>query len=118
MKIYAPLTLASALFLTACASSQQDDADATSQEMGTTHTYQCDSGETITATYPSSKTALVQHKGAKHTMQIAVSASGSRYVGNELEWWTKGSGPGAEAALLHHKPDGTSGKIIENCAES
>ncbi|WP_309044301.1 MliC family protein [Marinobacter sediminicola] len=111
MNIYAPLTLASALFLTACASSQQDD-------VGTTHTYQCDSGETITATYPSNKSAVIQHKGAKHTLQIAVSASGSRYVGNELEWWTKGSGPGAEAALLHHMADGTSGKIIENCAES
>ncbi|MDS1310110.1 MULTISPECIES: MliC family protein [Marinobacter] len=117
MKIYAPLTLAPALFLTACASSSQDDAKAGSQTAAT-HTYQCESGETITATYPSNTSAVIQHKGAKHTMQIAVSASGSRYVGNELEWWTKGSGPGAEAALLHHKPDGTSGKIIENCAES
>lgn len=118
MKIYAPLTLASALLLTACAGSMQNNEDSQEQVAIGVHTYQCDSGETITATYPSSKSAVVQHKGNTYAMQIAISASGSRYVGSELEWWTKGSGTGTEGVLLHHKADGTSGSIIESCSES
>jgi len=51
-------------------------------------------------------------------MQIAMSASGARYVGGELEWWTKGSGSGSEATLFSHLPDGTSGESVEVCIES
>lgn len=72
--------------------------------------YRCESGETITAT--------IQYRGQSHEMQIAVSGSGARYVGEDLEWWTKGSGAGAAGTLFRHLADGTSGEIIESCAES
>lgn len=28
---------------------------------------------------------------------------GARYAGSGMEWWTKGTGPGSEGMLLHHK---------------
>ncbi|MGV8923351.1 MAG: MliC family protein, partial [Thermomonas sp.] len=43
------------------------------------------------------------------------SGSGARYVGSDLEWWTKGSGSGSEGTLLRHQADGTSGEIVESC---
>ena len=59
------------------------------------HNYQCESGETILATYRSTDSARVQ---------IAVSGSGARYVGGGLEWWTKGSGAESEGTLFRHMP--------------
>lgn len=60
---------------------------------------------------------MVQYKGSSYNMQIAVSGSGSRYVGGELEWWAKGSGPGSVSTLFRHMADGTSGELIEFCTE-
>lgn len=121
MKIRVPLTFASILLVSACASSPQDKAavqtSATALPTSLVHNYRCESGETIAAIYPSTDSATVQYKDRKYNMQIAVSGSGSRYVGGELEWWTKGSGPGSEGTLFRHLADGTSGEITERCTE-
>lgn len=50
-------------------------------------------------------------------MTIAISASGARYVGGGLEWWTKGSGPGSAGTLFRHVNDGT-GEIVEQCVQA
>ncbi|WP_100640343.1 MliC family protein [Marinobacter salexigens] len=113
MRIYAPVTLASALLLAACGSAPQNNTNTQA-----VHNYQCDSGNTVAATYPSSDSAKIEYKGSTYSMQIAVSASGARYVGDDLEWWTKGSGSGSEGTLLHHLDDNTSGEIIESCTKS
>ncbi len=110
MKIFAPMTFASVLLVSACANSPQPTS--------AVHTYRCESGETIAATYPTADSASVRYKGSTYTMQVAVSASGARYVGGELEWWTKGSGRGSEGTLFRHLADGTSGDIIESCTAS
>ena len=121
MKILVPLMLASILLVSACASFPLDEVDAqtpvAAPSTSSVHNYQCESGETIAATYPSTDSATVQYKGSNYNMEIAISVSGSRYVGGELEWWTKGSGPGSEGTLLRHMADGTSGEIIELCTE-
>ncbi len=121
MKIIVPLTFVSILLVSACTSSSPDEVDARTPVVApspsSVHTYRCESGQTIAATYPSTDSATVQYKGSNHNMQIAVSASGSRYVGGELEWWTKGSGPGSEGTLFRHMADGTSGESIELCTE-
>lgn len=83
-----------------------------------THNYRCESGEAISAQYVTTDSAIVQYKGKTYRMQIAISGSGARYVDNELEWWTKGSGAGSEGTLFHHLADGTSGDRIESCTES
>lgn len=101
-------TLAVSLLLAACATAPQ----ATS---GTAYRYHCESGQDVSASYPDTETAIVTIAGQQHRMAIAVSASGSRYVGDGLEWWTKGSGSGAEATLFQHAADGTTGDRIDLC---
>lgn len=115
MKILIPLTFASILLASGCVSVPQESVAAQSSAA---HSYVCQSGETIAATYPSTDTATIRYKGNTYNMQIAVSASGARYVGGELQWWTKGSGVGSEGTLFRHLADRTSGQIIESCTES
>ena len=113
MKIIDSLAISSILLLSACASSPQEpegaQASAATPSTSSVHNYRCESGEAITATYPSTDSA---------TVQIAVSGSGARYVGGELEWWTKGSGTGSVGTLFRHNADGTSGDSVEVCTES
>ena len=119
--ILVPLTFACVLLVSACDSSPQDRGAQTpvaARSMSSVHHYRCESGETIATTYSSTNSATVQYKGRIYDMQIAVSGSGSRYVGGELEWWTKGSGPQSEGTLFRHMADGTSGESIERCTES
>ena len=121
MKILVPFAVASVLVISACGSAPQDEMTAQTPEAtppaSSVHSYRCESGEVITATYPSTDSATVQYKDTNYTMQIAVSGSGARYVGENLEWWTKGSGSGSEGALYQHMTDGTSGDSIERCTE-
>ena len=130
MKIIIPLAIASTLLLSACTQSPESNdvaqapvtepaaESATAPEAepasAPSHSYQCESGETITAIYPNTDSATIEYKGTSYDMQIDVSGSGARYVGGEFEWWTKGS----EGTLLHHLADGTSGENIELCTES
>ena len=122
MKIIGSLAITSILLLSACASSPQEQggakASAATPSTSSAHNYRCDSGEAIAATYPSTDSATVQYKGSSYSMKIAVSGSGARYVGGELEWWTKGSGTGSEGTLFRHEADGTTGDSVEVCTES
>lgn len=122
MKTPAFLTLASTLLVSACASTPQEKADVQAPEASastsTVHTYRCESGETIAAAYPSTDSARVEYKDRRYDMQIAVSGSGARYAGDDLEWWTKGSGPGSEGILFRHLADGTTGERLELCEAS
>ncbi len=81
------------------------------------YAYRCESGRTITARYPDTETALIEHAGKTSTLRIAISASGARYVGDGLVWWTKGNGPGAEGTLYRHEADDTAGEVLEYCTE-
>jgi membrane-bound inhibitor of C-type lysozyme len=80
--------------------------------------YQCESGQTIDATYHSYTTAVVRYEGRACEMVVAISGSGARYVGGGLEWWTKGMGPGSSGTLFRHEGDGTAGEIIERCVQA
>jgi membrane-bound inhibitor of C-type lysozyme len=79
--------------------------------------YQCESGQTIDATYHSDTTAVVRYEGRAREMIVAISDSGARYVDGGLEWWTKGVGPGSRGTLFRHEDDGTTGEIIEMCVQ-
>lgn len=119
MKIRIPLMFASVLLVSACTTSPQGRVGVQAQVTAASavHSYRCESGERIAATYLTTDSATVRYKGSSYNMQIAVSASGARYVGGGLEWWTKGSGPGSEGTLFRHLADGASGDIIERCTE-
>lgn len=115
MKIAITIMLASTLFVTACATSQQPQDVQSAPSSTAKYDYVCESGETITVSYPDPDSAKVHYKGSTHAMQIAVSGSGARYVGNGLEWWTKGSGEGSDGLLFQHKDDDTTGRSLESC---
>ena len=81
-------------------------------------TYQCKGGGTVHASYPSDSTAVVEYEGQMLRMNLAISASGARYVGGGLEWWTKGSGPGSAGTLFRHNREGTTGETVDQCEQT
>lgn len=66
---------------------------------GETIAYACADGQALKARYPDDKTAVVEYGGQTRTLTVAVSASGARYVGEGLQWWTKGMTEGRVAPL-------------------
>ena len=107
------------LLASACTTSVQTPANASKPTAATStfalHQYRCESGAILVARYPSTDSATVQYKGRQYSMTISVSGSGARYVGGDLEWWTKGTGPGSQGMLLRHAADGKSGAVLESC---
>ncbi|CAN5437774.1 hypothetical protein BH10PSE4_BH10PSE4_25650 [soil metagenome] len=61
--------------------------------------YQCDNGQALRASYPDRDTALVEYQGRSRILKSARAASGARYVGDSLQWWTQGLTRGAVAPL-------------------
>ena len=61
--------------------------------------YHCADGEVVRASYPTSDTAIVEFAGRSRTLKTAASASGARYVGDGLQWWTKGLTEGVVSPL-------------------
>jgi len=53
-------------------------------------TYLCTGGKTLEAGYPSPTTAVVIYQGHAYTLTQAPAASGTRYTGFGLQWWSKG----------------------------
>jgi membrane-bound inhibitor of C-type lysozyme len=83
-----------------------------------THLYHCESQRTVRVSYPSEYTATVEYEGQVLQMHIAISASGARYAGGGLEWWSKGTGPGSNGSLFRHESgDDSTGEILELCRE-
>lgn len=111
------LTPASVLLVSACAGTPQHSADAPMPEStaASAQQYRCESGATLTARYPSTDAASIKYQDKHYDMQIAVSASGARYVADDLEWWTKGSGTGSEGTLFQHKADDSTGELLDRC---
>lgn len=79
--------------------------------------YACESGKTIAVTYPDAETARVSYDGGDYVLISAVSASGARYAGQGLEWWTasrNGQESGTLSRLGPNDPAG--GVMIERCS--
>lgn len=119
MKLPFLFAFTSMLLLSACVGPIQENRSAPTPVAAesSAHNYRCQSGRTIAAAYPSTDSATIEYMGSRYDMHIAISASGSRYIGGGLEWWTKGSGVGSQGSLFRHMSDGTSGPIIELCTE-
>jgi len=62
--------------------------------------YVCEDGRTLSALYPDADTAQLMVGDTTHPLRIARSASGARYTGDALQWWTKGD----EGTLAPLKP--------------
>lgn len=75
--------------------------------------YRCASGGIVIATYyPDEDRAVVTYRGKTVPMQIAMSASGARYVGGGFVWWTRGA---TEGSLFTATASGETGKQLEQC---
>ena len=75
--------------------------------------YQCDSGNRIIVTYPTTESAEILYTQEEIPMQIAVSASGARYTGEDLIWWTKGQ----DGTLFKVDTNQETGDLLERCTQ-
>lgn len=79
--------------------------------------YACESGKVVTATYPDTETARVSYDGRDYALSSAVSASGARYAGQGLEWWTASRNGQESGTLSRLGPnDQTGGAVLERCS--
>jgi len=79
--------------------------------------YACESGKTVVVAYPDAQTARVSYEGKDYGLTSVVSASGARYAGQGLEWWTASRGETESGTLSRMgQGDQAGGVIIERCS--
>jgi membrane-bound inhibitor of C-type lysozyme len=118
---------AAGAFASGCVAAPADSSPSAAGNQGPTVTlltYRCESGALIRATYPTDRIALVRYRDQTHELEQAQAASGVRYIDDDLQWWTKGNGPGASAILSRTtgeadaaNPGDATGDVIENCEQ-
>jgi membrane-bound inhibitor of C-type lysozyme len=92
------------MVLTACAAPQAADPQPAAPQPAAGDfigpvTFTCDDGSTIEATFdnaPEPATALLVRGDQQFTLQQGMSASGARYLGDDIEFWTKGNAAAVE----------------------
>ena len=52
--------------------------------------YACEQGRRIEVAYPDPTTARVSADGKTAILKVVISGSGARYIGDGLQWWSKG----------------------------
>ena len=110
------LPIALILSLSACTEPTTDKGHAAqSSNAVLAFRYRCKSGKQIQVSYPGDGSAIVNYESRRMPMTIAVSASGTRYIGDDFEWWSKGSGEGAPGTLFYHREDSAIGRVAEQC---
>lgn len=79
--------------------------------------YACESGATVQARYPDSATAELVYRGQTLALRSVEAASGARYMGSGVEWWTANR-DGEESATLSRlgSDNQTGAAVMERCA--
>ena len=78
-------------------------------------TYACESGQAVTATYPNADSAQIAYGGRTYATRSVQSASGARYIGDGVEWWTASRNGQEGATLSRLGPDGqTAVAVLED----
>lgn len=79
--------------------------------------YACESGQSITVAYPDTATAQLSYKGQTYALRTGQSASGARYVGSGIEWWTATRDGNESATLSRLGPNEEVGTaVLERCS--
>ena len=79
--------------------------------------YACESGQTVTVQYPDTATASVAYKGQTYALRLTPSASGARYSGSGVEWWTAARDGQESATLSRLGPNEDVGvAVLERCS--
>lgn len=80
--------------------------------------YTCESGKTLEAQYPTDEAVFVHYDGRRHRMTRVISASGARYASGNMEWHTKGTGPGSIGILSNLKDGEAVTPPVDTCTEA
>jgi membrane-bound inhibitor of C-type lysozyme len=79
--------------------------------------YACESGQSVTVAYPDTATALLAYNGRSYTLRTVQSASGARYAGSGLEWWSATRDGSESATLSRLGPNEDVGvAVLERCS--
>lgn len=79
--------------------------------------YACESGATLQVQYADSDTAQLTYKTQTYALRSVQAASGARYVGAGVEWWTATRDGQESGTLSRLGPDGTTGvAVLERCS--
>ncbi|MGV8929318.1 MAG: DUF4232 domain-containing protein [Brevundimonas sp.] len=79
--------------------------------------YACESGQSVTVTYPDTATALLTYRARSYTLLTVQSASGARYAGSGLEWWSATRDGSESATLSRLGPNEDVGvAVLERCS--
>jgi membrane-bound inhibitor of C-type lysozyme len=79
--------------------------------------YACESGQSVAVTYPDTATAQLSYRGQSYVLRLAEAASGARYAGSGLEWWTAVSNGSESATLSRLGPNEDVGvAVLERCS--
>jgi membrane-bound inhibitor of C-type lysozyme len=79
--------------------------------------YACESGKTVTVQYPDTATAQLNYNGQTYVLRTVQAASGARYAGSGVEWWTATRDGQESATLSRLGPNQDVGvAILERCS--
>lgn len=79
--------------------------------------YACESGQSVTVAYPDTSTAQVTYQGQTYTLRTVQAASGARYTGSGIEWWTATRDGTESATLSRLGPNEEVGSaVLERCS--
>ena len=79
--------------------------------------YACESGATLQVQYADSDSAQLTYQNQAYALRSVQSASGARYVGAGMEWWTATRDGQESGTLSRLGPDGTTGvAVLERCS--
>ncbi len=79
--------------------------------------YACESGQSITVAYPETATAHLTYDGQTYALRAVQSASGARFAGSGLEWWSAARDGTESATLSRLGPDEDVGvAVLERCS--
>jgi len=79
--------------------------------------YACESGQSVQVQYVDPATTQITYKGQSYLMRPAQAASGARFTGSGLEWWTANRDGQEGATLSRMGPNDDVGvAVLERCA--
>lgn len=81
--------------------------------------YECESGKTVAVQYPDIRSAVVTYEAEVYQTRAVEAASGARYSGGGIQWWTT-SRDGIETGTLGRvsATDGGVSAILERCSRA
>jgi membrane-bound inhibitor of C-type lysozyme len=115
----------SALALTVAACSQEaaeppapvTPSPASSAPAAPPVSYACESGQSVSVAYPDTSTAQLTYHGQSYTLRTVQAASGARYTGSGIEWWTATRDGTESATLSRLGPNEEVGSaVLERCS--